>query len=428
MKYFIYFIISAALLFVSYRTNAARSFAASFSAGVIIFIINARGSLYESIVFALFFNALPFIAGRFKSVFNVWKAGMRDRLEGVRRSYDEIVAKDKQQIEINLELERKLSQILSLYEVSKDMSSCLSPEDIFNVFSSALKKSFRFRASRIALLKEEDNSVGAVYKIELGRSVAKAVPDDFDKEIAAAMLEVKIDIFISSQENLSFLRRLSVIKEFDTLICIPLMAEDKIIGVLYVENIPRQHFENFVILARQFAIQFQKVVLYKKVQDIAITDSLTEVSTRRYFLERFSEEIRRAMRHKTSLSFLMLDLDHFKAKNDKFGHLVGDVILKEVAALLKTSLREIDIIGRYGGEEFGVVLAGIGRDGAMQVAERIRLSVGNAVFKAYDEVVSTTLSIGLSVFPDDGASREDLIEKADKALYKAKEKGRNRVC
>jgi len=182
-----------------------------------------------------------------------------------------------------------------------------------------------------------------------------------------------------------------------------------------------------MILSSQFAIQFQKVILYNKVQEMSITDSLTQVSTRRYFLERTAEELRRSMRHKTNLSFLMLDLDHFKEKNDKFGHLVGDVILKQVAAMLSENLREIDIIGRYGGEEFSIVLSGIGREGAMQVAERIRQNIEAAVFKAYDEVVSTTVSIGVSVFPDDGVDVNSLIESADKALYKAKESGRNKI-
>jgi diguanylate cyclase (GGDEF)-like protein len=124
----------------------------------------------------------------------------------------------------------------------------------------------------------------------------------------------------------------------------------------------------------------------------------------------------------------MLDLDHFKETNDKFGHLVGDVVLKETAVILKDTLREIDIIGRYGGEEFSIVLTGIGREGAAQVAERIRQNVESAVFKAYDEVVSSTVSIGVSVFPDDGVDALNLIESADQALYRAKESGRNKVC
>ncbi len=157
-------------------------------------------------------------------------------------------------------------------------------------------------------------------------------------------------------------------------------------------------------------------------------DSLTGIGTRRYFLERFSEEIHRSMRHKLNLSFLILDLDYFKQTNDRFGHLVGDVVLREVAVILKSNLREIDVIGRYGGEEFTIVLTGIDREGAFRVAGRIRENIEAAVFRAYDEVITTTVSIGISVFPEDGLDAETLIETADKALYKAKETGRNRVC
>ena len=219
-----------------------------------------------------------------------------------------------------------------------------------------------------------------------------------------------------------------MIKDFETLVAIPVFVESRIAGILYIEAVPRKYFENFIILTSQFAIQFQKVVLYRKVQEMSITDSLTEVSTRRHFLDRFSEEIRRSMRHKSNLTLLMLDLDHFKETNDTFGHLVGDAVLKEVAVILKSNLREIDIIGRYGGEEFAIVLAGTGKEEAHQAAERIRESIEATVFKAYDEVVSTTVSIGVSVFPDKGVDVESLIEASDRALYKAKETGRNKVC
>ena len=307
------------------------------------------------------------------------------------------------------------------------MSECLAFEDIFDIFSSVLKKSFRFRLARLVLLKEPNNQIDSVYEIELGRAYAKVAPDNFDRELIDVILQDRKEIQISSMEDSRFSRRLFIIKDFNTLVAIPLVSEEKISGILYIENIPKVYFENFLILAGQFAIQLQKVILYKKVQEMAITDSLTEVSTRRYFLERFREEIRRSMHRKSNMSFLMIDLDYFKEKNDKFGHLVGDVVLKEIAGVLKSTLREIDIIGRYGGEEFTVVLTGITKEGALLAAERIRSSVEHSVFKAYDEKVSITISIGISTFPEDGVDEHTLIESADKALYRAKEKGRNRV-
>jgi len=428
MNPFIYFIFYIALLALSYRVKFSWSLASSALISVFIIIFGIKHVSYETIVFILFFNVMPFIAEKFKSSFNAYKFRMREEFESVRKSYDDLLDADKAQLESNLDIERKIQQVSSLYEISKDMSACLTFEDIFSIFSSVLKKAFRFRLARLVLLNSSGDSIEAVYGIELGRSYAKVAPDNFDKELMDIVLQARKEILVAPHEEDSpFFRRLSIVKDFETLIAIPLIAEEKIAGALYIENIPRQYFGNFLILAGQFAIELQKVILYKKVQDMAITDSLTEVSTRRYFLERFKEEIRRSMRRKSSMSFLMLDLDYFKEKNDKFGHLVGDVILKEIAKILKLNLREIDIIGRYGGEEFGAVLAGINRVGAMQVAERLRSSIERSVFKAYDEKVSVTISIGIASFPEDGVDENTLIDSADRALYRAKEHGRNRV-
>lgn len=399
----------------------------SFFAGMLVIVNQIKSFSAETAMYLLYINSIPLLTYGFKKDFSVHKQILRDRFERVKGTYEELLLKEKRQIELNLEKEKKLSQILSLYEISKDMSECMAFEDIFNIFSSTLKKSFRFRLSRLLLL-NESKEIDSVYQISLGHRINKVAPDNFDKELLDVLLATGKTVLISSQEDSEFSRRLSVIKNFETLISIPLFAEERISGILYIENMSRVYFENFMILAAQFGIQFQKVMLYRKVQEMSITDSLTEINTRRYFLERLGEEIRRSMRHKSNLSFLMLDLDHFKEKNDKFGHLVGDVILKEVSKILKCNLREIDVIGRYGGEEFAILLAGINRDGAFQVAERIRENIEKASFKAYDEIVSTTVSIGISVFPDDGVDSEALIESADKALYKAKETGRNRVC
>jgi diguanylate cyclase (GGDEF)-like protein len=427
MNPLVYFIFYIAILFLSYRISLFASLMAALLLSLYVFISQLKHISYETILLILFLNILPFIAEKFKRNFNTHKLLLRRKLEDVRKLYEDIARKDKQEVESNLEIERKIQQVSSLYEISKDMSCCLSFEDIFNIFSSSLKKSFRFRLARLVLIKDSKELIDSVYQIELGRPPAKAAPDKLDKELIDIAFEIKKEVVITAQGDSPFYRRIAIIKDFETLISMPIIAEDRIVGVFYIENMPYLYFDNFIILTNQFAIQLQKIILYKKIQEMAITDSLTEVSTRRYFLERFSEEIRRSMRRKTNLSFLMLDLDHFKEKNDSYGHLVGDVILKEIANVLKSSLREIDIIGRYGGEEFGIVLTGIGREGSLQVAERLRSGIEHVVFTAYDETVSTTVSIGISVFPDDGVDRNSLIESADRALYKAKAQGRNRV-
>lgn len=154
--------------------------------------------------------------------------------------------------------------------------------------------------------------------------------------------------------------------------------------------------------------------------ELSVKDALTGVFNRRLFNIYLDNKINihRTMSEKFSL--LMLDIDHFKQYNDTHGHLAGDELLRNMSKSLQGSLREGDIIFRYGGEEFVVFLANTNKHGASMVAERIRNSVSL--------YVPATISIGVATFPDDGVELEGLISKADAALYKAKESGRNRVC
>lgn len=207
-----------------------------------------------------------------------------------------------------------------------------------------------------------------------------------------------------------------------------LRGKGRKIGQLIVKGLGNEDKEKFSILANQFALALRRIDLYEEIERIAITDSLTQVYTRRYVLERFQEELRRSKTRRIPLSFLMMDVDFFKNFNDTYGHLTGDQILRGVGGLIQENIREIDIAGRYGGEEFCVVLPDTDRKGAQYAAERIRRAAEEAVIKAYDTQVKITLSAGVATCPADGEGLEDLIGKADAALYRAKKEGRNKVC
>ena len=124
----------------------------------------------------------------------------------------------------------------------------------------------------------------------------------------------------------------------------------------------------------------------------------------------------------------MVDIDHFKDYNDRYGHLVGDAILREVSKTIKDNTRQIDLTGRYGGEEFSIILTETDKEQARFAAQRIREAVESKPIRVYDEDLKVTISIGISTYPLDAKNMQALIDKADSALYKAKQTGRNKVC
>jgi diguanylate cyclase (GGDEF)-like protein len=165
----------------------------------------------------------------------------------------------------------------------------------------------------------------------------------------------------------------------------------------------------------------------KELEAISITDTLTGVSNRKHLMETLSHELARARRYGHRLSILMVDIDHFKRYNDTFGHLAGDRALAGMASIFKKSVRRIDYVARYGGEEFVIVFPETGFEEAVSAAERICTRVAGTSFSDLEQNATLTVSIGVSGFPEFGDTPESIIASADKALYQAKRRGRNRV-
>ncbi|CAN5880599.1 diguanylate cyclase [soil metagenome] len=166
----------------------------------------------------------------------------------------------------------------------------------------------------------------------------------------------------------------------------------------------------------------------KRLKKLSITDGLTGLFNHRHIHQLLHEEWQRTQRTNEPLAVVMLDLDKFKQVNDTYGHPTGDVILYETARILEETAREIDMVGRYGGEEFIAILPNSDEDAATQFAERVRQAVETHVFRDEDTEVRLTMSCGLAAFPDEAVDGPDeLLKRADEALYAAKEGGRNRV-
>jgi diguanylate cyclase (GGDEF)-like protein len=171
---------------------------------------------------------------------------------------------------------------------------------------------------------------------------------------------------------------------------------------------------------------FESQRLSASVEKLAITDDLTQVYNFRFLKSALRREMKRAGRYRQKLSILMLDVDNLKSYNDRHGHLRGSFLLKQIAGRFMSQVRSFDLVAKYGGDEFTVILPQTDIDGAMVVAERMRLSVEQHDFPLA-EAGTITVSIGVATFPDDGADAEALVRSADTALYAAKRAGRNRV-
>ncbi|GAB4212966.1 MAG: diguanylate cyclase [Sandaracinaceae bacterium] len=166
-----------------------------------------------------------------------------------------------------------------------------------------------------------------------------------------------------------------------------------------------------------------------RMAELAVLDDLTGLYNVRYLQQRFGEEWKRAERHREPLAIAMLDVDHFKSVNDRHGHDVGDLVLREASARLKASVRDTDVVARYGGEEFVVLLPSTQLAGALVVAERIRRAFADKPFETPRSRLAITTSIGVALYPSRGiTTRDQLLRAADSALYRAKEEGRDRIC
>ena len=295
---------------------------------------------------------------------------------GAKDAFGKIIDQKEDAQAQKAELEREAMQIFTLYDMTKEITRHSNEQDAFNIFFRKLKENV---------------------SVEDCQLVQDAV--EGPKE---GTLPVGYEIFV-------------------------LKSKEKELGGLLYKGLEPKDKEKFTILANQFALALRRLRLYKDIETLAITDGLTGAYTRRYFIERFDEEIKRASLRKSDLSLLMIDADHFKMINDRHGHLAGDQTLKEISNIIRENVREIDIVGRFGGEEFCVVLPDTGSEGARLAAERIRKSAEKRLIKAYDSALRVTLSIGLAIYPSNGKLLEELMDKADWALYRAKSQGRNCV-
>jgi diguanylate cyclase (GGDEF)-like protein len=213
-----------------------------------------------------------------------------------------------------------------------------------------------------------------------------------------------------------------------------MIASDDIIGYAEIWESRRERvwseeeIQLCQTLANQAALVIENARLYNQMHYLAVTDTLSGVLNRRGLFDRGEHEVNRAQRFSTPLAAIMLDIDHFKHINDTYSHAVGDEVLRTLARVCQANLRSVDLIGRYGGEEFAILLPDTDTDAARRVAERLRQAVAETPVIIPKGMVSFTVSLGVASLVDGNTTLAVLLDQADSAMYFAKRSGRNQVA
>jgi diguanylate cyclase (GGDEF)-like protein len=220
-----------------------------------------------------------------------------------------------------------------------------------------------------------------------------------------------------------------------SIVAVPLLSRGRLIGV--VEAVDTMNAARFrgedarllSLLLEPAAVAVDNALLLRRSEELSITDDLTKLYNSRFLNATLRREVERSKRYRTPVSLIFLDLDGFKSVNDQYGHLFGSRTLVEVGSVIKTTVREIDVVSRFGGDEFTVILPQTGPEGAQIIAERIRQRIEETTFLASEGLgVRITASVGIASFPDHGRSKDDLIARADQAMYTVKGRGKNGVA
>jgi two-component system, cell cycle response regulator len=327
------------------------------------------------------------------------------------------------------ELRRSKDELRALAEMGAELEVSRQPDEVLEVLLAKTTEAFGFGRAAVLL---DDGDGPRVLASRVGGAVefrqGDAEPATYSGAVGRAWAQ-REPVLVRRLDPGVDAELFSVLPGARNVVVVPLTAEGDPLGVLAVEkggNLGLKIPARVVTLLSQFAAHAALAVrnarLLAEVERLAHVDGLTGVANRRAFETVLTREVRRARRGGGLLSLVVFDVDHFKAVNDTYGHQAGDAVLRDIAQVLTAATRDVDIVCRYGGEEFAIVLPACGPGDAMRVAERVRRAVAD-----HTDLAGVTVSAGVASLPAHAVDGEGIIAAADEALYRSKDDGRDRV-
>ena len=320
--------------------------------------------------------------------------------------------------EIDQAKNQRLSVSTALNDLSTIFASSLRLNDGLELILKGVQRYFHFDRVHLYLTNSDGTRIKSVLGVDISGQVTHESGDSLREEEKQILKEV-------FESCATYRAKRSVIY-------LPLKVQRTKVGFLTFDNILSRRkigYLDFISLqqfATQMALTIDNARLFERVQELSNYDELTKLPVRRYFNEKFAEEIYRAKRFGLSLSLIIMDIDWFKQINDKHGHQIGDWALKSVSKIIRSSLRQTDVPCRFGGDEMMIMLPRTNSEEAKVIARRLKERIGEVVLPDRNAIEPEHLSIsqGISSFPSDGATANELLEKADQALYVVKQHGR----
>jgi diguanylate cyclase (GGDEF)-like protein/PAS domain S-box-containing protein len=340
---------------------------------------------------------------------------------------------------LNKSLKDQADRLAVLYEIGKAITSTLNIDDLLDLIYNQLSKVIASDAYFVALYMAETNQMDIKILYDRGKRYP-GTQVDASQGISSWVVEHKKPLLIKDlrkEMNDLGLKPIMVGEKrlSRSWLGVPMMADDELIGLLAVTSYEPYMFnetDQLLIeqISQQAVLSIQNARHYLEVTRQARLDSLTGVSNHNHFIETLYQEREKAITNMIPLSLIMLDIDHFKVYNDTYGHIIGDQVLRLTVQAIQSHIKKTDTVGRWGGEEFGIVLPNATVTQANMVANRIRRTLSELpLFDVEGQTIpKPTISQGIATIPDHTTDADELVVIADRALYRAKERGRDQVA
>lgn len=339
---------------------------------------------------------------------------------------------------LNEVLRQRTKELSFFINAGKALTSTLEFKKVLRIIMEKAQKLIKCEAWSLMLIDEASHELFFELVKGKGSREIKNIRLKIGEGIAGWVVKSASPLIVpDARSDPRFNDSVDRISRFNTrsILCVPIINKSKTIGVIEMINksdgreFDKYDLELLSKLVDQAAIALERSYLYQQMADLAITDDLTKLFNFRYLDQTLDIEIRRCQRYGSCVSLIFFDMDYFKRVNDTHGHLMGSKVLIEVAQILIINLRDIDIIARYGGDEFVIVLPETDVTTTVRITKRLWKAIREHEFlKDENFGMKLTASFGIAGYPDHARTKKDLIRLADQAMYRAKNSGRDNIC